>query len=374
MVLSVMEILIVKLSAIGDVINTLPALDVLHHRFPESNITWVVEERASDIIKDHPYLKKVIVSKRKRWLKDFKKPYLWYPTLREIISFIRELRSHRYDMVIDFQGLLKSAVLVFLSKGKWKIGYSRTREMSSFFLNERIPPCPLDQHAIERNINLANYSGAQLDRGTFISLEGRPCHKPTPNFLTEVPIFIGEDDRKKVEHFLTAHELSTSKTLIAIHSQAGWMSKQWNPLKMARLSERLIEIYGAKIIFTGGSDDYFPIENIVSLMNHSAINAAGKTSLKELAYLLSLSNLMITVDSGPMHIASAMGTPIVALFGPTAPWKTGPYGNNAIIVRNQLSCSPCFKRKCDSRACMEEISVDEVLEAVDKQLKLERKR
>jgi 3-deoxy-D-manno-octulosonic-acid transferase/heptosyltransferase-1 len=350
-----MEILIIKLSAIGDVIHTLPALDVLHHRFPKSNITWVIEEKASDIIKDHPYLKKVIVSKRKRWLKDIQKSSLRYPTLKEIINFIRELRSQKYDLVIDFQGLLKSAILVFLSRGKRKIGYSKTREMSTFFLNEKIPPYPLDQHAVERNINLVGYLGARLDNATF-------------------PIFIGEEDKKGVELLFLSHKLSTSKPLIAIHSQTGWITKRWNPLKMARLSDRFIEIYDAQIIFIGRKDDYSSIENILSLMNHSAVNAAGKTGLKELAYLLSLSNLMITVDSGPMHIASAMGTSTTALFGPTAPWKTGPYGNNAVIIRNQLPCSPCFKRECDSRACMEEISVEEVFQAVDRQLKLEYKK
>jgi len=347
-----MEILIIKLSAIGDVIHTLPALDALYHRFPESNITWVVEEKASDIIKDNPYLKKVIVSKRKRWLKNVKKPSLWYPTLKEIINFIRELRSQEYDVVVDFQGLLKSAVLVFFSRGKRRIGYSKTREMSSLFLNERIPPYPLARHAVERNIDLVGYLGAKLDKVTF-------------------PIFIGEDDKKKVELLFSAHKFDKSRPLIAINSQATWETKRWVPLKMAKLSDRLIEIYDAQIIFTGGEDDYSSIENILSLIHHTAINASGKTSLKELAYLLSLSNLLITTDSGPMHIASAMGTPTVALFGPTAPWKTGPYCNNAIIIRNQLPCSPCFKRRCDSSACMEEISVEEVLEAVDKQLRLE---
>lgn len=354
--LSTMEILIIKLSAIGDVIHTLPALNALHHRLPESNVTWVIEEKASGVIKDHPYLKKIIVSKRKSWLKNVRKPSLWYPTLKEIISFIRELRSQEYDVVVDFQGLLKSAMLVFLSRGKRKIGYSKTREMSSFFLKERISPYPLHRHAVERNIELVKYLGAQFDKIAF-------------------PIFISEEDKKKVELLLSAHRLSTSGPLIVIHSQAGWETKKWEPLKIAKLSDKLIENYDAQIIFAGGKDDCSSIKNILSLMNHTAVNASGKTSLKELAYLLSLSNLMITVDSGPMHIASAVGTPIVVIFGPTASWKTGPYCNNAVIIRSQLSCSPCFKRECNNnKACMKEISVEEVLEAVGKQLKIKHKQ
>ncbi len=354
MVLKVMEILIVKLSAIGDVVHTLPVLDVLYHQFPESTINWVVEEKASDIIKDHPYLEKVIISKRKRWLKDLKKPSLWYPVLREIMGFIRELRAEKYDVGIDFQGLLKSGILVFLSRGKRKMGYSNAREMSSFFLNEKVPFYPLDKHAVERNINLVRYLGAKPDEINF-------------------PVIVAEEDRKKIDSFISAHGLSASKPLIAIHSQAGWATKRWNPLKMARFADKLVELYAAQIVFTGGSDENLSIEAIMSQMQHSSVNAAGETSLKELACLISLSRLMITVDSGPMHIASAMGTPTVVLFGPTAPWRTGPYCNNALIIRKQLSCSPCFKRECDSRTCMEEISIDEVLKAVDRQIKFGEK-
>lgn len=354
MVLTVMEILIVKLSAIGDVVHTLPALDALHHQFPESTIDWVVEEKASDIIKDHPYLEKVIISKRKRWLKNFNKPFLWYRTLRDIIGFLRDLRAKKYDVVIDFQGLLKSAMLVFLSRGKRKVGYSNTREMSSLCLNEKVPFYPLDRHAVERNINLVRYLGAKPDEITF-------------------PFNITEENRKKVDHFLSANGLGASNPLIAIHSQAGWATKRWDPLKMARLSDKLIELYGAQVVFTGGSDEISSIGAIMSQMQHSSVNAAGETSLKELAYLLSLSRLMITLDSGPMHIASAMGTPTVVLFGPTAPWRTGPCCNNAIIIRKQLSCSPCFKRECDSRACMEGISIDEVLEVVGRQIRFGEK-
>jgi len=378
-----MEILIVKLSAIGDVIHTLPALDTLHHEFPGSNITWLVEEKAYDIIKDHPYLKRVVVSKRKRWLQNLKKTSLWIPTFKEIVGFIRELRLQDYDLIIDFQGLLKSGLLVFLSRGKRKIGYDKTREMSHLFLSERIPQYPLDQHAVERNINIVRYLAVKPDRVAFAPLEKNPHNllqsekndkfkcglKHHQSFLTGFAIPISEEDKRKVECFLLSHRIETSRPLITINSQAGWMTKLWQPLKMAKLSDRLIENYDAQIVFTGGEDDYQSVEDILSLMEHKALNISGKTGLKEIAYLLSLSDLMITTDSGPMHIASAMGTPTVALFGPTAPWRTGPYCNNAVIIRNNLSCSPCFKRKCDTKACMKEISVERVLDAVEKQLK-----
>ena len=164
-------------------------------------------------------------------------------------------------------------------------------------------------------------------------------------------------------------QLSLDKRLVIVHTQARWDTKRWAPRKIAELSDRLIEGYGAHIIFTGAKDDHSAVEEIVTLMRHTAVNASGKTTLKELAFLLKHAKLMITTDSGPMHIAAAMGTPVVALFGPTAPWRTGPYTDTALIVSTHLPCSPCFKRKCDrEKTCMQEISVAAVLAAVDKQM------
>jgi 3-deoxy-D-manno-octulosonic-acid transferase/heptosyltransferase-1 len=258
-------------------------------------------------------------------------------------------------MVIDFQGLLKSGMLVFLSRGKKKIGYDNAREMSSIFLNKKIPQYPMDCHAVDRNINLVKHLGVKPEKVTFT-------------------MFIGEEDKRRAEHHLSDNKINKNKRLVAINSQAGWATKIWSPLKLAKLSDMIIKDFDAQIIFTGGKDDNPSVENILFSMDHRAVNLAGKTTLKELAHILSISDLMITMDSGPMHIASAMGTPTVPLFGPTAPWRTGPYCNNAIIIRNQIPCSPCFKRKCDTMDCMNKISIDDVLGAVQKQFGRMRKQ
>ena len=170
-----------------------------------------------------------------------------------------------------------------------------------------------------------------------------------------------------------AFRSGTHKGLIMDYlKQQGWSEQKiayyGHTRSWSQRGSALSSIIAGLIIFTGGKDDHQSIEGILFLMEHRALNSSGKTSLKELSFLLSLSDLMITTDSGPMHIASAMGTPTVALFGPTAPWRTGPYSNNAIVLRNSISCSPCFKRKCNSKSCMDRISVEEVLDAVDKQL------
>jgi 3-deoxy-D-manno-octulosonic-acid transferase/heptosyltransferase-1 len=379
------EILIIKLSAIGDVVHTLPSLTALHQRFPEANITWLVEEEASTLLTNHPYLKRVIVFKRKRWLKNLKHVSLWYATAHDVVRFIKEVRTTNYDLIIDFQGLLKSGLLVFLSRGSRKAGYDKSRELSYCFLNERIPPVSIDTHAVERYRNLVQALDAPPLRspGDDVSTSTTPhCVKQhdTSSVIKQpvcyrhdgrddCTLVITEDEKKKVTSFLRDQQLSLDELLVTVHTQARWATKRWDLRKIAELSDVLIERYGAHIIFTGAKDDTHTIEEIVRFMRHKAVNAAGKTTLKELAYLLNHSRLMITTDSGPMHIAAAMGTPVVALFGPTAPWRTGPYTDKALIVTTHLDCSPCFKRKCDrEKTCMSEISVAAVLAAVDKQM------
>jgi lipopolysaccharide heptosyltransferase II len=243
----------------------------------------------------------------------------------------------------------------------------------------------MDHHAVERNSNLVKALGAP-------SL-GAPgddaCSLKTPHYLWQhetttvmkqplhyrhdgdegCTISIAEEEKKNVASLLRDQQLSLDKLLVTVHTQARWVTKRWAPRKIAELSDRLIERYGAHIIFTGAKDDNPAIEEIVTFMRHKAVNASGRTTLKELAYLLKHSKLMITTDSGPMHIAAAMGTPVVALFGPTAPWRTGPYTDKALIVSTHLPCSPCFKRKCDrKKTCTNEISVAAVLAAVDEQM------
>jgi lipopolysaccharide heptosyltransferase II len=154
---------------------------------------------------------------------------------------------------------------------------------------------------------------------------------------------------------------------------ARWETKLWDVQKFARLSDQLIRDYNAQIVFTGQKQDARVITKIISLMNRPAVNATGETTLTELAYLLERAQLIITTDSGPMHIAAAMGTPVVALFGPTAPWRTGPYSKSAEIVRNDLYCSPCFKKKCNHISCMKDISVEDVLKAVGSRLLMKKR-
>ncbi|MEN6423608.1 MAG: glycosyltransferase family 9 protein, partial [Smithella sp.] len=161
-----MNILIVKLSAIGDVIHTLPSLAALRGLYPDAHITWVVEEAAAGLVRNHPYLDEVLVSRRKKWSADVRRGRI-RQTFGEINSFIRTLRQRRYDLVIDFHGLFKSSVIVFLSRGKRKLGYDSWQELSGLFLNEKIPE-DMHKHAVDRYLDFPRYLGAGKDQAQFI--------------------------------------------------------------------------------------------------------------------------------------------------------------------------------------------------------------
>jgi len=344
-----LNILIVKLSAIGDVVHTLPSLAALKGHFPDAHITWVIEEAAADLIKNHPYLDRVIVSHRKQWITNLKNIKKIGPTLKEIRQFIAALRERRYDMVIDFHGLFKSAMIVGISGAKRKIGYNSLQELSGLFLNEKIYE-DTEKHAVDRYLNLPRYLGADVE---------------SPEFL----IPLREENRRRVDTLLKAHKIDEGKPFVAVNPVAFWKTKLWEEKKFAELCDRIAGELKTNVVFTGGKNDDV-VERIQYMMNFYSANLTGKTSLRDLAYLYELASVVVTTDSGPMHIAAAVGTPTVALFGPTDPLRTGPYGEGHRVIQKDLDCSPCFKKNCDTMHCMKEITVDDVFEAVKETLEL----
>jgi lipopolysaccharide heptosyltransferase II len=264
--------------------------------------------------------------------------------LGDIIRFIRELRDTRYDIAIDFQGLFKSGIVIGLARSVRKIGFDRTRELSYLFLNERMPAYDIERHALERYLDVARYLGAK---------DVSPvCTLPIDRERATV--------RKRLEGVKRPDQ-----PLVVVNPVARWKTKLWQERNFAELADRLVREKNAAVIFTGSLDDRTMIDGIQSLMRERSLNWAGETTLKELAALASLSELFITTDTGPMHLAAASGARILALFGPTAPWRTGPYGESHIVMRTGIGCSPCFQRKCDrAAACMAGITVEEVMKRV----------
>jgi len=345
-----MNILIVKLSAIGDVLHTLPAANALRARYPRAHITWVVEEAAAPLLEGHAALDRVLVSRRKQWVKDLVPGNRRQAAVREIGGFIRALRDTRYDLVIDFQQLLKSGAIVALARGNVKAGFGpgmQHMEMSYLFLNRRVPRVSMAHHALRRNLMLLRALGV-----------------PASEVAYRIPV--DAVDHYQVEAILHRAGLAESRHLVAVNPVAQWETKLWPNRRFAELADRLTLEYNADIVFTGGPDDRPVIADIRSRMNQPSLDLTGQTSLRTLAVLYRRARLVVSTDTGPMHLSAAVGTPVVAVFGPTAPWRTGPFGPGHTVVRLGPACSPCFKRTCPrgDHLCMAGLAVDAVLEGV----------
>ena len=338
------EILIVKLSAIGDVVHTLAFLDVLHQNFPRAKIDWLVEEGAAGIIKGHPVIRRVIISRRKSWWQKSIEGRCFRGVSWEILSFLKDLRHVRYDWVVDLQGLLKSGVLTGFSRGARKVGMSGAREGAWLFLKEPSVRVNYDQHAIDRYLQVATHLGCKWDR-----------------WDNRIPV--SETHRHTLDQLLEGHGVKGGN-LVAINPVAKWKTKLWEPELFAALADRILAEFSCRIVFTGSQDDRPIIEKILSMMKNRPLNFAGRTGLKELACLYGRCRVLVTTDTGPMHMAAAMGCSVVALFGPTSPLRTGPYGSGHRVMTSGAVCSPCFKKTCDQWSCMRDITVDSVFEAV----------
>ncbi len=334
------RILIVKLSSLGDVLHALPTLEALRAAYPLAQITWLVEAAYEPLLAGHPALDEVWVAPRLR------PGGVFSGASRGLLrGLLRRLRTGRFDLVIDLQGLMKSAVWVALARSPRKLGYDRTRELSYLALNERLAPFDPEAHAVLRYLNVACHLGAP---------------KRPPRFRVGLGAGTG------VSHLVT----DDRRPLVVLHPGARWPSKLWPAAAWARLGDRLGadsgETPGLKLAITGSPADKWLAAEIKQKMREPAINLAGRTSLAELAALLRRASLVVTPDTGAMHLAAALGTRVAALFGPTASWRTGPFGPGHVVVRLGLDCSPCFKRRCPAPRCLTDLAPETVLAACEK--------
>jgi len=331
------RILLVKLSSLGDVIHALPTLEALRALYPQGQITWLVEAVNAPLLAGHPALDEVWPMPRLRLGGN-----RFWGDMGQLLRVARRLREEPFDLVIDLQGLLKSAMWVALAKSPRKLGYDRTRELSYLALTERLPPYDQDEHAVRRYLNVARRLGAPAG---------------PPRFR------LGFPEPKDLSRLVP---LEAGRPLVILHPGARWASKLWPAGHWARLAGWLAQELGFQVAITGSPGDRDLVAEMVSRTDAPLVNLAGRTTLAELAALLKNARLAVTTDTGPMHLAAALGTPVAALFGPTAPWRTGPFGEGHEVLRLELPCSPCFRRQCPEPRCLIDLPVAAVQEAVEK--------
>ncbi len=336
-----MDILIIKMSAFGDVIQALPVVRALKQGFPGARIDWLVEDSAAPIVRSHPGVDRVVVWRRDAW----RSPGRWPGAVLGIRRTAAELLKRRYDLALDLQGLLKSGIWVGLCRARRKVGYHDGREGSHLFLTKRIQNWDRDLHAVERYLLLVEEIGGG---------RGKPDFGLAPS----------KEGTERLRGLLGKGKWEAGVPYAVLVPGARWETKQWDSASFSQTAEGIVRDLGLQVCISGGHRDRPLGEVIIKGMRSPALNLAGSTDIPALMALMAGAAVVISTDSGPMHLAAALGTPVVALFGPTAPWRTGPYGKGHRVLRAAVSCSPCFRRKCQTRRCMRQIRPEQVLDAV----------
>jgi lipopolysaccharide heptosyltransferase I len=344
------KILIIRLSAIGDVLRTLPALRVLRENLPRAYIAWVVEEKSKDVLEGHPDLNRLIIFPRERWTKYVRSPSTVHRPFLELTPFIRSLQEENFDLVLDFHGLFKSGLIGYVSGAELRVGFHRTfsKELNFLFNNRHVKPSSKKLGRIERNLTLLS----------FLNLKASGVDPIIPAH---------DDDVRAVDAFFQEHLPSIKRPLIAIHpgTSAKTKYKRWPFSRFARLADRLIEECGACILFTWGPGELEGVREVRSMMHHPALVACETGNLRQLAELFRRCALYVGGDTGPMHLAAFVKTPVVGIFGPTDPVVNAPYGESwTTIVRKDVECSPCRDRDCERLACLDAISYEDVFRVV----------
>jgi heptosyltransferase I len=328
------NILILKPSSIGDVVHTLPIWNLLRRHYPQATISWLIAPACQGVVEGLPGLN-LLSFDRKRWGQ-------WWRNANaasDLRAFHRTLRDQQFDLVLDVQGLFRSGWFAWKTRAPVRVGFANAREMAWAFYTHRVPIDTPEQHAIERYRKL---------------LEAIGC----PSSPIEFPFPVTGADRARAEELI-----GEDRPFAVLCPGANWLTKRWPATRFAELVEPLHQRFGLETIVAGGPGDRELGEQITG-----SRNLCGQTTLMQLVALMERASLVITNDSGPMHIAAALRRPLVALFGPTNPVRTGPYGMPDAVVKVQLDCSPCYSRSCSHCRCMEQISVQSVLDRAIQQI------
>ncbi|MGB0714564.1 MAG: lipopolysaccharide heptosyltransferase II [Phycisphaerae bacterium] len=337
------RILLVKPSSLGDVLHGLPVLHFLRRRFPTSIIHWLVAKPLAPLIADQPGIDQLVMFDRKTLGRAGRS---WQAT-GELSAFIKSLRRARYDLVIDLQGLFRSAFFTWISGAPVRIGFREAREGARWLYSHHIPVAEDSLHAVDRNCDVARLF--------------EPAAAPA-RFDYRI-----EPESERVALDLIKGIGLNQNAYIALVPGARWETKMWPPTSFAQVAIKLVERLGLRSILLGGPDDHERCQHIERESDGAAVSLAGRTSLAGLAALIRHASCVVCHDSGAMHMAVAMEKPLVCIVGPTNPDRTGPYRRRADVVQKSLDCSPCYLRKLSQcgfeHACMVDLEVDRVVEA-----------
>jgi heptosyltransferase-1 len=369
------KILLIKLSAVGDAVHTIPLLNKLRRRYPTAQLDWLVTPAIAELLRHHPAITNVIEFEREAWSTPWRlTPFASYARLAA------KLRAAAYDLVVDMHGQFRTAALTLATGAPARIGFDRprasvwdasprkfpeqarkhawqgAREGSWLAYTHHIPVPTLDLHAVDRYLNV----------GPILGLDREPA-----DFSFPIP----QSAASRVETLLAQHGVNRADIVIMAPGTI-WETKHWGNDKFAKVAGHFLS-KGFAVILIGSQRERVVCEEVAALAP-GAIDLAGMTALSELAALIRRSAISITNDSGPMHLAVALDRPVVSVFGPTDPVWIGPYRRGNAVLQADLECSPCYLRKLKhchhDHACMRGVSAPAVIERAEQILSASLKR
>ena len=358
------RVLIVKLSSLGDVLHALPAVQALRAAMPNATLGWAVEKAHAPLLRGQTFIDELIVWDR--------------GTARGFARFIARLRINRWDLAIDMQGLFRSGLVTWLSGARRRIGALPSRELASLFYNEHVRLTTMDRHAVDRLLEFVGHLGADVAnlRQDRPYVDGRPP-ADTSRSPELFPLRPSTEDLAQVDAWCVEHGFDVTRDrLVVLNPHCRRPANVWPLARFIELARRLLAS-GIRVAVTVGGVARDLCDAMSRELGPQLWRADGRFSLLGSAALFARSKVLVTGDTGPMHIAAAVGTRIVALLGATAPVRTGPYAADAVVIHKRLPCSPCLAKQCplkhDPPACLVEIGVDEVFSAVMSRLDVEQK-
>jgi len=320
---------------IGDMVLLTPALRALRQAYGDSHITMLVRPLVQKLMIDNPYLNELMIYDKRGEDKG----------ILQVLHLSRRLRKLKFDLaVVLHSNSVRSVLITFLAGIPERIG---TRVNGrGIFLTQSIEDRN-DIHEVERYLRV-------------LELIGISNSSPNLEFWHTM------EDRRKIEKILAGYGISNSDILIGINPGTTWETKQWQLERFTQVIDAILKKYKVRVVLTGSSTEKELGDRIQELTSKEFVNLIGKTNLRQLGALIERTNFYITYDSGPMHIAAAVNTPTIALFGPTSPIRHAPYGTGHIVIQKPIECSPCYERTCRrNHECMNAIVVEDVLQHLE---------
>lgn len=337
---SIQKVLIIKMSALGDIIHALPVAAALGETYPHLEISWFVEAPLAPLVTGNPYLKEVITLPKYRG-RDLRSMHC----LRDVGRHLRAVRHRRFDLTLDLQGLTKSATVAYASGAKLRFGYHWLREVAPM-VERPIPHLPGSHHIVDQYLDVARFLGAHVDK---------------PHFAFHIP----EVDRTAVDTMLCAAGIGPDTPFVALNPASAKAIKQWGAERFAALSDRMQEAYGVPSVLL--TADMAVANEVIQAAKRPIVSLAGRTNLKQLGYVLERSAVHVCGDTGSGHLAAALGRPVVSLIGPTDPERVCPYGQRDNTLSRREQCGrACDWHHCEFAhpRCLDAISVAEVADKV----------